>query len=125
MQQDNPSTSSSGPRIFIDVRGNPLRVFTETSSVQARPKVVRMLRAGGATITHNPKDSQIILVDSATEAGVALAAIWLDKPVLDAAWAYQANNRGVYAGADEDWGGYRVPGNDADDEEMPLPATSA
>ncbi len=44
MQQDNPSTSSSGSRIFIDVRGNPLRVFTETSSVQARPKVVRMLR---------------------------------------------------------------------------------
>ncbi|PSS33996.1 hypothetical protein PHLCEN_2v1959 [Hermanssonia centrifuga] len=125
MQQHNPSTSSSGSHIFIDVRGNPLRVFIETSSVQARAKVVRMLRAGGAVITDNPKDSQITLVDSATEVGVALAAIWLDKPVLDAAWVYQANNWGAYIGADEDWGGYRVLGSYADDEEMPLPATSA
>ncbi len=76
-------------------------------------------------MTDNPKDSQIIIVDSATEAGVALAASRLDKPVLDAAWVYQANNQRVYLGADEDWGGNRVLGNDADDGGVPLPATSA
>ncbi|PSR70769.1 hypothetical protein PHLCEN_2v13351 [Hermanssonia centrifuga] len=123
MSIESPSSSvSTNAYLFHDVKGNQLRIFTE-STIQGRPKLVASLKKAGAINAHI-KNAQIILVDSFAESAKSLAAVWRDKVVLDVGWAYQAIGRGSYQGEDEDWGGHCVRGDSVDDGVLPTHASA-
>ncbi|KAF8632545.1 hypothetical protein AX15_001760 [Amanita polypyramis BW_CC] len=77
------------PVIFCDDDGHPLRVFVEACGIVHRPKLVRTLKKAGAEICNDPKQAQIILVDSRTYEGRKFIRDWGDdvnKVVLEYAW---------------------------------------
>ncbi|OCH96080.1 hypothetical protein OBBRIDRAFT_361688 [Obba rivulosa] len=97
------------PHLFQDRNEQPLQVFVEASGITFRPKLIRLLRTGGASICLSPSHAQIILVDPDSEEGRKFIADWASVPhkvVLDTIWARRSAERGQVFLADEGWGGF-------------------
>ncbi|KII89031.1 hypothetical protein PLICRDRAFT_175274 [Plicaturopsis crispa FD-325 SS-3] len=102
------ATQSSYPKIFVDEHENSYRLFVEASKIQNRPKIVRLLKNHGATICVNPKEAQIILVDSSSDAGLQFIREWgtdPNKTVLEYTWARRSVDEGRPLLAGDEWGG--------------------
>lgn len=141
---DEPPASQPVPSvspIFVNSEGLPLRVYVEATNIQGRPQFVRSLKVCfflallhpniflislqkyGATICHEPKAAEILLVDAESTQGRMSIRNWgteADKVVLDYTWGNKCINAGT-ALIDDDYGGCLthddgLPIGDQDDE---------
>ena len=121
-----PSTQQlqNSPAIFHDTDGQPLRVFVEASGIVHRPKLVRTLKVcclhiaitvkggsrvqkTGAEICNDPKQAQVILVDSRSFEGRNFIRDWgsdVNKVVLEHSWVAKSLEAGRALREDEQWG---------------------
>ncbi|KAF8971379.1 hypothetical protein BDZ97DRAFT_1913867 [Flammula alnicola] len=87
-----PSTqpSETHPNIFRNIDGSSIQVFAEAGHIQNRPQLVRQLKVKhGATICHDPKSAQVILINPESNQGRLFVRDWgndTDKVVLDSVW---------------------------------------
>ncbi|EMD42123.1 hypothetical protein CERSUDRAFT_110666 [Gelatoporia subvermispora B] len=104
-----PHPVQAHPHLFLDQAGQPFQVFVEASGITFRPKLIRLLRNGGAAICLSPNHAHIILVDPVSDEGQKFIADWAavpEKIVLDAIWVRRSAERGRVYLADEGWGGF-------------------
>ncbi|KAI0639493.1 hypothetical protein C8Q77DRAFT_1152470 [Trametes polyzona] len=119
-----PSTTQASGHVFYDSADQPLRVFVEASEVLNRPKVIRILKNNGATISISPEDASIILVDPQTTSGAQFIQEWSAEPgkiVLDVQWVYKSAERGSALLAEDKWGGFAAGPGASGTIQDPLP----
>ncbi|KAI9512918.1 hypothetical protein F5148DRAFT_1279420 [Russula earlei] len=105
-------TSEKSPHVFVDTSGSPLSVFLEVNpEIPERFRLIRLLRASGADISHNPSEADILLINSETESGLKFLHDWKadsHKTFLRYSWVQSCLRSGRALLEAEDWGGFRV-----------------
>ncbi|KAI0281573.1 hypothetical protein BGY98DRAFT_957988 [Russula aff. rugulosa BPL654] len=105
-------TSEQSPKIFVDTAGYPLPVYLDVNpEIPARPRLIRLLRASGANISHSPSAAAILLISSDSEPGRKFVHHWhadSDKTILKYNWIQACVRAGRALLEADDWGGFRV-----------------
>ncbi|KAF5336880.1 hypothetical protein D9611_003155 [Ephemerocybe angulata] len=107
---DQPTTQAEAKQIFVTSQGRSVSVFTQAEDIIGRPRIAKQLKRGGATITRDPKDADIILVNEDSDAGKTFIRVWSNdggKVVLRYQWvtACVAAEK-MLKEADNNWGGH-------------------
>ncbi|KAF8078683.1 hypothetical protein FPV67DRAFT_1466082 [Lyophyllum atratum] len=109
MEDPSPSQSSENlTKIFHNLDGSQWRVFVEAGGIIGRPKLIRTLKKAGAIVCSDPKQAQVILVDSSSDQGRLFIRDWgndANKVVLEHSWVKEsiAAERVLQ---DDRWGGH-------------------
>ncbi|GLB36095.1 putative BRCT domain, a BRCA1 C-terminus domain [Lyophyllum shimeji] len=110
MEEFPPSQASETlPDLFRKADGSHWRIFVEAGGIVGRPKLIRTLKKAGAMVCSDPKQAQVILVDSGSEQGRQFIRDWgkdTDKVVLEHSWVKKSIAAGHVLDQDWDnWGG--------------------
>ncbi|KAJ2920236.1 hypothetical protein MD484_g140, partial [Candolleomyces efflorescens] len=108
------STSSlpptqNAPQIFLNPDGTPLSVFTQAEGILGRPRIAKLLKKGGATISKDPKDADVVLVNDQTPMGKQFIRVWSrdgNKVVLRYEWVAACVEAGKILKEEVGWGGF-------------------
>ncbi|RDB29618.1 hypothetical protein Hypma_015586 [Hypsizygus marmoreus] len=104
-----PSSQASEPVpvIFRQPDGSQWRIFVEAGGISGRPKLIRTLKRAGANVCSDPKQAQVILVDSTTIPGRQFIRDWgtdANKVVLEYSWVRNCIAAGRLLGEADQWG---------------------
>ncbi|KAK7694744.1 hypothetical protein QCA50_001932 [Cerrena zonata] len=113
-QNPSSSQSTSQPPVFVDENGHALHIFIQVE-LEGRPRLIRSIRAAGATISSNPENARIFLVDPESTEGQHVIADWGSAgghAVLHLDWVRECLDRGFAMLARDNWGGHRLFGED-------------
>ncbi|KAF9457456.1 hypothetical protein BDZ94DRAFT_1326278 [Collybia nuda] len=96
------------PKVFQNPDGSSWQIFVEAGGIIGRPKLIRLLRKAGATVCADPKQAQVILVDSDSIQGKLFIRDWGkddNKVVLEHSWVRKSIAAQKILGEVDQWGG--------------------
>ncbi|KAK0478212.1 hypothetical protein IW261DRAFT_210716 [Armillaria novae-zelandiae] len=115
--------------LFVDA--GAIFVDPGAGGIIGRPKLLRSLRKLGASLCHDPRSAQYILVHPQSDTGRQFIRDWGTDPgkvVLNHLWVQKCSAAGKVLGPDENWGncathddGLPIGSTEEEDVKSPLP----
>ncbi|KAJ3507859.1 hypothetical protein NLJ89_g6068 [Agrocybe chaxingu] len=93
--------------LFSNADGSAIRLFADLWGIPHRAKLAKTFKNHGGVISADPRDAQIILVDSQTAEGRQLIRDWgadTNKTILEYTWVRKSVEAGKPLLGDEQWG---------------------
>lgn len=103
------SKDSDAQQIFLRPDGTNWQIFVEAGRIPGGFKLRRLLKKAGAVICSDPRQSQVILVDSSTDEGRLFIRDWgtdENKVVLEYSWVNSCISEGRVLDESHQWGGF-------------------
>ncbi|CAA7258689.1 unnamed protein product [Cyclocybe aegerita] len=93
--------------LFSNADGSAIRLFADLWGIPHRAKLAKTFKNHGGVISADPREAQIILVDSQTAEGRQLIRDWgadANKTILEYTWVRKSVEAGKPLLGDEQWG---------------------